>query len=212
MTDRDSNRYPANCDRCGERVEAGKGWLIPDRPGEPWRVVHPDCVPVSRSSAILSPCGLYRYRLERHGPGDGATAIIMVNPSTADASENDPTIRKLLGFGEIHGWGKLIVGNLYAYRATDVRELAAAADPVGPDNGHRLTEVLLDADRVVFAWGPLAKQPLAFRDRQWRDVWNLAKALGCQPMQIAEPCGDGQPRHPLMPGYSSLITPWEPSL
>lgn len=50
-------------------------------------------------SAIISPCGKYRYRLEREGPGEGATAIIMVNPSTADAENDDRTISKLRGFG-----------------------------------------------------------------------------------------------------------------
>lgn len=70
-------------------------------------------------TAIISACGRYRYRLERPGTGPGATAIIMVNPSTADAELDDATIRKLRGFGARNGWGRLIVGNLFAYRAPD---------------------------------------------------------------------------------------------
>src|SRR5688500_10998560 len=124
-------------------------------------------------SAIISPDGTYRYRLEREGAGDGATAIIMVNPSTADAEKDDATIRKLKGFGERYQWGKLIVGNLFAYRSTDVRELATAADPVGPDNGYRLAEIFLDAERCVFAWGPMAKLPKRLR-AHWRKVHQLA--------------------------------------
>lgn len=160
-------------------------------------------------SAIISPCGKYRYRLERDGPGEGATAIIMVNPSTADATENDATIRKLIGFGKVHEWGKLIVGNLFAYRATDVRELGKTADPVGPDNGYRLAEIFLDAERVIFAWGPIAKQPKYQRGR-WREVAELARKMHSAPLCIGEPCADGHPRHPLMPPYSSPITPWSP--
>ena len=58
---------------------------------------------LANSSAIISACGTYRYRLEREGRGDGATAVIMVNPSTADATLDDPTIRKLRGFGDRYG-------------------------------------------------------------------------------------------------------------
>ena len=64
----------------------------------------------ANSSAVISPCGRYRYRLERDGPGEGRTVIIMVNPSTADAETDDATIRKLKGFGARNGWGRIIVG------------------------------------------------------------------------------------------------------
>ena len=85
-------------------------------------------------SAVISDCGQYRYRLERNTVGGGATAVIMVNPSTADATENDATIRKPIGFGQHHRWGRLLVGNLFAYRATDVRKVGRGFDPIGPDN------------------------------------------------------------------------------
>jgi len=84
-------------------------------------------------SAIISDCGLYRYRLERHDlSGSGAVAWLMVNPSTADATEDDQTIRKVIGFTERLGGGWAIVGNKFAYRATDIHALHAL-DPVrGP--------------------------------------------------------------------------------
>lgn len=160
-------------------------------------------------TAIISPCGLYRYRLERDGPGDGATAIIMVNPSTADEKHDDATIRKLRGFGARYGLGKLIVGNLFAWRATDVRELAGAGDPVGPDNGYRLAEIFLDAERVIFAWGPTSKLPKHLRD-QWRDVNKLARSMHSEPLCIGAPAKDGQPRHPLMLPYSQQLQSWSP--
>jgi len=159
-------------------------------------------------SAIISECGLYRYRLERGDMFDSmATAVIMVNPSTADAGQDDPTIRKLRGFGARNGWGRIIVGNLFAYRATDVRELAKAVDPVGPLTDHHLNIIMQDADRVVFAWGPVSKQPRALRNR-WRHVACMAGSLGHHPLSIGAPAKCGHPRHPLMLAYVEPIMPW----
>jgi len=159
-------------------------------------------------SAIISQCGTYRYRLEREGPGDGATAIIMVNPSTADGVQDDATIRKLRGFGQRYEWGRLMVGNLFAYRATDVRELATASDPIGPGNDAELGRIFQSVQRVVFAWGPTAKLPKRLRDR-WRQVAAIA-AWGCDsaPQSIGAPAKDGHPCHPLMLPYSRTLQDW----
>ncbi len=160
------------------------------------------------ASAIISPCGKYRYRLERNTCHyGGATGVIMVNPSTADAEQDDPTIRKLKGFGERNGWGRIIVGNLFAYRATDVRELGKIADPVGPANDDELAMIALTVDRVVFAWGPLVKQPKYHRAR-WRAVNDLFRRNGHAPLCIGEPAKCGHPRHPLMLAYDSPIREW----
>lgn len=159
-------------------------------------------------SAIISPCGQYRYRLERPDVfGDFATAVIMVNPSTADATENDATIRKLIGFRNRWGWGHIIVGNLFAYRATDVRELGQVSDPVGPDNDYHLRSIIGDAQHVVVAWGPLSKQPKALRDR-WRAILSIAQPLGKPVMSIGEPAKCGHPCHPLMLPYERKLQPW----
>lgn len=160
-------------------------------------------------TAIISPCGKYRYRLERDGPGEGATAIIMVNPSTADALNDDATIRKLRGFGERHGWGRLIVGNLFAWRATDVRDLVRVSDPVGPENDAHLTDIMLSADRLIVAWGPIAKQPRYHRGR-WRRFMELVRLARATPLCIGEPAKCGHPKHPLMLGYDSPILEWKP--
>src|SRR5689334_20041621 len=70
-------------------------------------------------SAVLSPCGLYRYRLTRRW-GDGpALLFVMLNPSTADATEDDPTIRRCTGFAKREGMPAIEVVNLFAWRATD---------------------------------------------------------------------------------------------
>lgn len=159
-------------------------------------------------SAIISPCGKYRYRLEREGHGPGATAIIMVNPSTADASQDDATIRKLRGFGATHHWGRLIIGNLFAYRATDVRELGKVADPIGPENDDHLIRILAECDQVVVAWGPVAKQPRNQRNR-FQNVLSLINGACLEPMSIGEPAKCGHPCHPLMLPYARTLQPWK---
>lgn len=158
-------------------------------------------------SAIISDCGKYRYRLERPSGGSGCTAILMVNPSTADASADDATIRKLRGFGERFDWGRIVVGNLFAYRATDVRELGRCADPVGPDNDYHLRGIIADADRLIVAWGPLGKQP-KYRRGRWRQVAAIWQSFGKTPLSIGPTAKDGHPCHPLMLAYTSALTPW----
>lgn len=158
-------------------------------------------------TAIISPCGLYRYRLERDGPGEGSTLVVMVNPSTADAEQDDATIRKLRGFGARNGWGRIIVGNLFALRATDVRDLALAEDPVGPENDHHLWQMIGGVDRIIAAWGPVTKQPRQWQGLRWRRFLTF---VGDEvPIySIGQPAKCGHPKHPLMLGYDSPILEW----
>lgn len=159
-------------------------------------------------SAIISPCGLYRYRLDRPDVfGDFSTAVIMVNPSTADAVENDATIRKLIGFRNRYGWGNLIVGNLFAYRTKDVREFGRVSDPIGPDNDYHLRHILGAAQSVIVAWGPLSKQPKALRER-WRAIAALAQPLGKPLLSIGPTAKCGHPCHPLMLSYELAPRSW----
>lgn len=161
-------------------------------------------------SAVISDCGTYRYRLERHalsGGGAGAIAWIMVNPSTADATQDDATIRKVVGFSERAGAGWLIVGNKFAYRATDVKALRSAKDPRGPENDAHLERIMRDAARVVVAWGPLAKLPPALRFR-WRAVCRIADQVGRELLCLGT-AQDGQPRHPLMVAYDTPLIEWK---
>lgn len=113
------------------------------------------------SSAAISPCGTYRYRLERSWAASKPfAAFVMLNPSTADATDDDPTIRRCIGFARTWGHGGLVVVNLYAYRATNPAELRGVADPVGPDNDEHLRTAFAQAAQVggpvVAAWGTKA--------------------------------------------------------
>jgi hypothetical protein len=166
----------------------------------------PDMAP---ASAIISECGIFRYRLERrieaHGSGRTA-AFIMVNPSTADAGRDDPTIRKIRGFSQRHGIGRVIVGNKFAFRATDIRALRRAADAVGPDNDRHLEQIMRDADLHIVAWGALAKLPPPLRTR-WRDVAAIADRVGCRLLCLGT-AQDQHPLHPLMLSYGAPLMEW----
>lgn len=159
-------------------------------------------------SAVISTCGKYRYRLERPTfLGSGwSMGIIMVNPSTADATTDDPTIRKCIGFAERQGAGSVIVGNKFAFRSTDVRGLRTAADPVGPENDVHLEGIMSTADLTVVAWGPLAKLPKSLRER-WRDINFIARRMDVKLWCFGK-AADGHPRHPLMQSYDTPLTRW----
>ena len=156
-------------------------------------------------SAIISDCGKYRYRLER-GAGR-ALSIIMVNPSTADAENDDPTIRKVLGFAERLHCDRIIVGNKFAYRATDVTELRRAADPIGPENDRHVEQILRDGDLHIAAWGTLSKLPESLQAR-WKDIVRIADRVGCRLHCIGFNT-DKHPRHPLMTSYKAIMVPWD---
>ena len=111
----------------------------------------------TRKTAQISGCGRYRYRLERFWSDAPALPFVMLNPSTADAMLDDPTIRRCMGFARREGAGGIIVANVYAFRATDPAALWRQADPHGPENDAALTEVARWAAQVnvpvVCAWG-----------------------------------------------------------
>jgi hypothetical protein len=146
------------------------------------------------SSAVISTCGTYRYVLTRRIPQVmrwvKPCLFIMLNPSIADATQDDPTIRRCMGFSR--SWGSLTVVNLFALRATDPADLEKAADPVGEFND---VHILRQADEhrlgvVVAAWGahPFAKER---QDQVLRIISGVValKALGVTK--------GGSPKHPL---------------
>lgn len=162
-----------------------------------------------KRSAIISVCGMYRTRLDRDllTPGPVA-AIIGVNPSTADGCADDATIRKDYGFCRRNGIGRFIKGNKFAFRATDVRELRTAKDPIGPLNDFYLEQMMREADIVIAAWGPLAKLPKHLRGR-WKRVVSIARDVG-KTLHCFGTAKDGQPLHTLMLSYDARLVEWRP--
>lgn len=158
-------------------------------------------------SAILSPCGLYRYRLDRTVAMDGPVyAFFGINPSTADANIDDATVRKWIGFSKCWGASRFIVGNVFAYRATDVKELGTVHDPHGPDIGDHITDIITEADILVPCWGNTSKVPPALQD--YFDVLADALLSSGKPVRCFGFTKTGDPMHPLMLGYSTALVPF----
>jgi hypothetical protein len=102
----------------------------------------------------------YRYTLMRDFQGLLLTSrrakyvnFVMLNPSTADESANDPTVARCIRFAKDWGYDGLYVTNLFALRSTDPRALYAAEDPIGPENDHYIEEVAVKASLIIAAWG-----------------------------------------------------------
>lgn len=104
-------------------------------------------------SALFSACRTYRYSFWRQWGSGGYAMFIGLNPSTADEKNDDPTIRRCIGFARAWGYGALCMTNLFAYRATDPAEMKKAIEPVGWDNDRILTTKAAGAGVVVAAWG-----------------------------------------------------------
>jgi hypothetical protein len=156
-----------------------------------------------RGSAVFSPCGRYRYALRRHWGGPGGEAMIVgLNPSTADADRDDPTIRRCIAFTRDWGYAGLCMTNLFAYRATKPADLMAADHPVGPDNDAWLLEAARNAAIVVAAWG--VHGTWRGRDQAVRGMLPQLACLGLTRL--------GQPRHPLYLGRECRPVPWQPTL
>ena len=160
---------------------------------------------IALATAQISECGQYRYTLTRDlGEGAGRALFIMLNPSTADAEKDDPTIRRCKGFARDWGCSALTVVNLFAYRATDPTELGNVVDPWGPDNTQHLVEQLeahaKAPDLIVCAWGSTGIGRSADGLHAKRTIGAYQKLLKCLGRTK-----NGDPRHPLyVPGSQPL--------
>ena len=111
-------------------------------------------MPKKDRSALFSDCRKYRYGLWRWwDTGKPPAMFIGLNPSTADETQDDPTIRRCVRFAKDWGYGGLCMANLFAFRATDPKVMKKALDPRGPENDRWLRHFASYAGVVVFAWG-----------------------------------------------------------
>src|SRR5438874_3143651 len=142
-----------------------------------------------RRAAGFSACGRYRYWLTRTwDERRPALCWLMLNPSTADAARDDPTIRRCVGLARRWDHGGIVVVNLFAWRATDPVELARAADPVGPNNDRALRRRAAGL-RLIAAWG--CRGGLLGRAE------SVLKLLENRCLECLGVTAAGQPRHPL---------------
>lgn len=135
--------------------------------------------------------GDYRYLLSRKWDASKPKiTFVMLNPSTADAKQDDPTLRKCINFARILGYGSLKVVNLFAYRATKPCELRKAADPIGPKNNYYIQLATRRASLIIVAWGTHGS--FQGRDKVVQNLIYRNKSLYC--LGVTK---DGYPRHPL---------------
>ena len=140
-------------------------------------------------SVLLSADNKYRFRLGRAwGPAPYA-CFIMLNPSIADASVDDPTIRSCIRLAKAWGRGGFEVVNLFALRTTNPQELYHADDPIGPDNDAHILAAVMWRSPVVVAWGMRG----VFMNRD-RAVLDLLRGI---PLLCLGRTKTGAPRHPL---------------
>lgn len=148
-------------------------------------------------SATADIRGEYRYALTR--VWDAALPMItfvLLNPSTADALQLDPTLRRCVSFAKREGHGGMVILNLYAYRTKDPKTMMAATDPVGPDNDRVLADV---TGTVVAGWGMNA------------DPARVARVSALLPrLHALGVTKDGHPRHPLYVPADAPLIEWMP--
>lgn len=152
-------------------------------------------------SAVISKCGKYRYWLERKlsSPIKNTCVFIMLNPSTADAELDDPTIQRCKGFADRFQCGSLIVVNLFAYRATKPVAMYAATDPVGPENDKFIAKALALPGIKLVGWGSHKTFDRAAKVKELA-AWHRVE-LCC-----LGKTKNGSPRHPL---FVEAIAPLE---
>ncbi|KWR72583.1 hypothetical protein RN04_07095 [Arthrobacter sp. W1] len=151
--------------------------------------------------AEISEDALYRYALGRRWDVSLPECVfIMLNPSTADGSQDDPTIRRCIRFAQDFGCGSLLVGNLYAFRATDPKELFQATEPIGGEaNDSVLADLMMRGEHVIAAWGNHGKDAR---------VQQVAGLPGAERLKALGTTKSGAPRHPLYVPASAAPTSW----
>ena len=145
----------------------------------------------------------YRYRLVRVWHPEGARALfVMLNPSTATETQNDPTVERCERRARALGFGSFAVANIFAFRATDPRVMRAAGDPVGPGNDAAIVEMAWEADRIICAWGNHG-----LHLGRGAAVEHLLRGTGLPLYHLGLSKG-GLPKHPLYIGYDTQPVAW----
>ena len=147
-----------------------------------------------RRDAIFSEDRKYRYILSRIWDETKPTVLFIgLNPSTADETEDDPTIRKCINFAKTWGYGGIYMANLFAFRSTNPENLRNEQDPVGSDNNSFIKKYLGESERTIVCWGNKGNI-----NNRSEEVYNLLvnsphhNSLHC--LKINQ---TGEPHHPL---------------
>jgi len=148
-----------------------------------------------RSFALFSDDEKYRYILERiWDPIEKRILFIMLNPSTADAKKNDPTVKRCCDFAKKWGYGSIVVCNLFAYRSTNPAALVTVENPIGPENMEYIRKAMGSSDTIVAAWGNNVLPN--FYISTVHQVTEMGNVLG-KDIWCLDTNENGQPVHPL---------------
>lgn len=147
----------------------------------------------------------YRYRLDRVWDAKNLRRLVVIglNPSTADETNDDPTIRRCIGFAKRENCGGLIIVNLFALRATDPTAMEAHQSPVGDENDSIILTACASPRIVVAAWGCHGAHL-----RRGVEVRTFLRARGLHLHNLGL-TKDGHPKHPLRLAASTPLTLWE---
>lgn len=162
-----------------------------------------------RRDALLSPCGRYRHAISRDWtePGQRARTILWVglNPSTADAERDDPTLRRELAFSRGWGFTRLVKGNLLDWRATQPKDLPGALDIArSAENLSALGEMASVADCIVLASGRIPARFSSVFAETLSVLGAPEKSLFCLGQNA-----DGSPKHPLYMRKDTPLSPFD---
>jgi hypothetical protein len=153
--------------------------------------------------AEFSECMRYRYKLWRiWDPNLGVCNFLMLNPSTADEMMLDPTVSRCMKYARANGYGALVVTNLFAFRATDPRELKNTESPVGEFNNEIILDVAKDSKIVVCGWGVHGGH-----QQRSAQVLSIIATTGRKPYALAMTKG-GEPGHPLYLRGDAIAKPF----
>lgn len=159
---------------------------------------------LSMSGATFSACNRYRYVLWREWGSGPWCNFIMLNPSTADAEVNDPTIERCVRRAQTLGCGALYVTNAFALRSTDPKALYAEADPVGPENDEAIRRTIGLCSLIICGWGEHCEKVRKGRADQ---IVAMIRHDGREPKALAIN-SSGAPKHPLYVGYAVQPQPF----
>jgi hypothetical protein len=168
-----------------------------------------DLLASSKRHAVISECGRFRYWLSRRWADGPVLLFVMLNPSVADASVDDATIRRCATFSFVHGFGCFEVVNLFAFRATKPRDLALAGWPPGPENDLHIETAARNADAICVAWGAIGERNAA--DARMQAVMPRLRIAARNPVQCLRVTRSGYPQHPLYLPSECRLQPFDES-
>jgi hypothetical protein len=154
-------------------------------------------------NATFSDCGRYRYLLNRKWAEGPACLFVGLNPSTANANENDATVRNCITLATTWGFSEMTIANLFAIRCRYPHILSTNRDPVGPENDRILTTAIRNAQTAVAMWGNHGLNSYGLLPR--RDEFALPLHNNWQCIGITK---QGAPRHPLYAAKTSTLMPF----